>query len=306
MSVLLVDTFSAIFRAHDALPAMSTRAGEPTSALYGFSVLMLKLLREHPGAALAFALDTPKPSFRQTAYREYKANRTAAPAPLAEQLRRLPSLLEAFGVPALGAPGYEADDVLATLAERARSGAGTEALVVSGDRDLLQLARGPVRVHFIGRRGMAAVTYDEALVEERFGIPPTRLPTYVALVGDPSDNLPSVPGVGAATARRLCSTFDDARDLFARLSEVAPDRLRNALSAHQAQIVLTEELARLRTDVPLAKGGPNWSVPTRESLENVRVAFETLEFKSLVPRLETLMGHAAGSLPDAEHGNGSG
>src|SRR5687768_14219154 len=182
MSVLLVDTFSAFFRAHYALPAMTTRAGEPTSALYGFSVLVLKLLREHPGAALAFAVDKPGPTFRQTAYRDYKSNRTATPTPLAEQLRRLPRLLEAFGVPVFGAPGFEADDVLATLAEGARSGAGSPALVVSGDRDLLQLARGTVRVHFIGRRGMAAVTYDETLVEKRFGIPSNRLPSYVALV----------------------------------------------------------------------------------------------------------------------------
>jgi DNA polymerase-1 len=293
MSVLLVDTFSAFFRAHYALPAMTTRAGEPTSALYGFSVLMLKLLREHPGTALAFAVDTPAPSFRQTAYREYKANRAAAPAPLALELRRLPRLLEAFGVPVLGAPGFEADDVLATLAERARSGTGTPALVVSGDRDMLQLARGSVRVHFIGRRGMAAVTYDEALVEERFGIPPVRLPTYVALIGDPSDNLPSVPGVGAATARRLCTTFADARDLFARLSEVTPDRLQNLLSNYESQVVLCEELARLRTDVPLAGDEPPWKIPSRESLEKVRSEFEALEFKSLVARLEALVQNTA-------------
>jgi DNA polymerase-1 len=289
MGALLVDTFSAFFRAHYALPAMSTRAGEPTSALYGFSVLMLKLLREHPGAALAFAVDTPTPSFRKKAYRDYKANRTAAPRPLAEQLRRLPPLLEAFGVPVLGAPGFEADDVLATLAERARSDGGTPALVVSGDRDLLQLARGSVRVHFIGRRGMAAVTYDEALVEERFGIPPQRLPTYVALTGDPSDNLPSVPGVGAATARRLCAAFQDARVLFSRLSEVAPERLRNVLSQHQEQILLCEELARLRSDVPLEGNEPRWRVPSPESLEHLRGMFEMLEFKSLVPRLEALI-----------------
>jgi DNA polymerase-1 len=294
MNVLLVDTFSAFFRSHYALPAMSTRAGEPTSALYGFSVLMLKLLRENSGSALAFAVDTPTPSFRQTAYREYKANRTGVPTPLAEQLRRLPRLLEAFGVPVLGAPGFEGDDVLATLAERARSDTGTHALVVSGDRDLLQLARGSVRVHFIGRRGMDAVTYDEALVEERFGIPSKRLPTYVAFVGDPSDNLPSVPGVGAATARRLCSTFDDAGELFGRLSEVTPERLRSVLRDHESQIRLCEGLARLRTDVPLPSNEPPWKTASRQDLENVRSEFEALEFKSLLPRLDALARQSNG------------
>ena len=291
-SVLLVDTFSAFFRAHYALPAMTTRAGEPTSALYGFSVLMLKLLRENRGAALAFAVDTPEPSFRRAAYREYKANRTAAPTPLAIQLRRLPRLLDSFGVPVWAAPGFEADDVLATLAEGAHS-SGTQALVVSGDRDLLQLARGSVRVHFIGRRGMAAVTYDEALVADRFGIPSKRLPSYVALVGDPSDNLPSVPGVGAATARKLCARFDDARDLFRRLSEVTPERLRNVLASHETQILLTEDLARLRVDVPLEGSEPRFSVPSRESFGTLRSEFEALEFKSLVQRLEALAPETA-------------
>jgi DNA polymerase-1 len=293
MCILLVDTFSAFFRAHYALPSMTTRAGDPTSALYGFSVLMLKLLRENRGAALAFAVDTPEPSFRKAAYREYKSNRTAAPTPLAIQLRRLPRLLASFGVPVWAVPGFEADDVLATLAEGAYS-AGAQALVVSGDRDLLQLARGPVRVHFIGRRGMAAVTYDEALVAERFGIPSKRLPSYVALVGDPSDNLPSVPGVGAATARKLCARFDDARDILRHLSEVTPERLRNVLGEYEAQILLTEELARLRVDVPLGGSEPRWRVPARESFEKLRSEFEALEFRSLVPRLLALAPQAEG------------
>jgi DNA polymerase-1 len=292
VTILLVDTYSAVFRAHYALPEMSTRSGEPTSALYGFSALLLKLVREHPNAALALAVDLPGQTFRDTAYGEYKAGRSATPSALGAQLRRLPRLLEALGVPVLGAAGFEADDVLATLAERARS-EGRDTLVVSGDRDLLQVAHGSVRVHFIGGRGMDAVTYDEARVRDRFGLPPGRLPSLVALVGDASDNLPGVPGLGPATAKRLFSVFADASELFEDLTSVEPERVRTVLSQHRAQILKTEDLARLRHDVPLpADSAPQ--VPSNEAWRSLRREFEALEFKSLLPRVDAVIA-AGGS-----------
>jgi DNA polymerase I len=207
--VLLFDTFSLFFRAHHALPPMSTRDGEPTSALYGFSALLLKLLREHRGAALAFALDAPVATFRHHAYEEYKAVREAAPAALVSQLGRLDQLLSTVGVPTFRAPGFEADDVLCTLARELRS-SGQHTLVVSGDRDLLQLAHGSVEVLFMGRRGKDALLYDERAVEARFGLPAERLPAYIGLVGDPSDNLPGVPGIGPGTAAKLLRDVDSA------------------------------------------------------------------------------------------------
>ncbi|HEX6273100.1 MAG TPA: 5'-3' exonuclease H3TH domain-containing protein [Polyangiaceae bacterium] len=292
MTILLVDTYSAVFRAHYALPEMNTRSGEPTAALYGFSSLLLKLLREHPNAALALAVDLPGETFRRAAYDAYKAGRKATPSSLGAQLRRLPRLLEALGVPVLGAPGFEADDVLATLAGRARR-AAAPALVVSGDRDLLQTAHGSVRVYFIGRRGLSAVTYDEARVVERFGLPPTRLPSYVALVGDTSDNLPGVPGIGPATAQRVFREFSGASELFAQLDAVRPERLRATLAAHEAQIRRTEELARLRIDVPLPEGSEP-KVPSLENWTRLRSEFEALEFKSLLPRLDAVLGAARG------------
>jgi DNA polymerase-1 len=294
VTILLIDTYSALFRAHHALPEMNTRSGEPTAALYGFSVLLLKLFREHPNAALALAVDLPGETFRKAAYGAYKAGRSATPPSLGAELRRLPRLLAALGVPVLGVPGFEADDVLATLAERARR-ADSPALVVSGDRDLLQLAHGSVRVHFIGRRGMKAVTYDEAGIVERFGLPPTRLPSHVALVGDSSDNLPGVHGLGPATAQKLFREFSSASELFARLDTVRPERLRATLAAHEAQILRTEELARLRSDVPLPDDTAP-KIPSPDDWRRLRVEFEALEFKSLLPRLDALLA-AAGAAP---------
>src|SRR4051812_7892687 len=246
---LLLDTFSLFFRAFFALPPMSSENGEPTNALYGFSALLLKLLREHPGSELCFALDTGRPTFRQREFQPYKAQRPVTPAPLVQQLRRLDELLERSGGTVLGSPGFEADDVLATVAGRLRR-EGRETVVVSGDRDLLQLAHGSVRVYFVGQRGKPAIVYDEAAVRARFGVPPWRLPSFVALVGDPSDNLPGVPGIGLATAKQLLASREDVAELLRDAGGLQPARIGQLLLEHAAQLSATEALARLRTDAP--------------------------------------------------------
>ncbi len=287
---LLLDTFSLFFRAFFALPPMSTQKGEATGALYGFSALLLKLLREHPGAELCFALDTGRPTFRHREFQPYKAQRAPVPTPLVEQLRRLDGLLERVGGAVLGSPGFEADDVLATVAASLRE-QGRPALVVSGDRDLLQLAHGSVQVHFVGRRGKDAVTYDEAAVVARFGVPPPRLPSFTALVGDVSDNLPGVPGIGPGTAKKLLSARADVAELLGDAASIQPPRIGQLLLEHEAQIRRTESLARLRTDAPLPQP-PHLAAPTFAHWQQLRELFEALEFKSLLPRLDKLAAAA--------------
>ena len=284
---LLLDTFSLFFRAFFALPPMSTARGEPTSALYGFSALLLKLLRERPGAALCFALDTGRPTFRHRDFQPYKAQRAPTPTPLVEQLRRLDQLFECLGAPVLGAPGFEADDVLATVAAELRA-AQRSALVVSGDRDLLQLAHGSVQVHFVGRRGKDALTYDEAAVRARFGVPPWRLPSFVALMGDPSDNLPGVPGIGLATAKKLLENRENIAELLRDAPTQTPARIGQLLLAHAEQLTQTEDLARLRSDAPLPPP-PHFATPSADGLLRLRAWFEELEFKSLLPRIDKLL-----------------
>lgn len=284
---LLLDVFSLFFRAFFALPPMSTSRGEATGALYGFSALLLKLLREHPGAELCFALDTGRPTFRHREFLPYKGERAPTPTPLLEQLRRLDELLERVGGAVLGSPGFEADDVLATVAGELRE-AGRPALVVSGDRDLLQLAHGSVRVSFVGQRGKDAVVYDEAAVRARFGVPPWRLPSFVALVGDTSDNLPSVAGIGPATAKKLLENRENVAELLRDAAVIKPERLGQLLLAHAAQIVQTEALARLRADAPLPHA-PHLASPSPANLRAWRDWFEVLEFKSLLPRLDKLL-----------------
>lgn len=284
--VLLLDTFSVFFRAFYALPAMNTAAGQPTSALYGLSVMLLKLLREEQPLGLAFALDGPDPTFRHKDSPDYKAQRGPVPDPLRQQLAVLPQLLAAFGAPCFTVRGFEADDVLATLAVEL-SAAGREVRVVTGDRDLFQIVRERIDIMFVGARGRKPVIYDRAAVERRYGLRPDQLPSRTALAGDVTDNLPKVPGLGERGAEALIRSFGDVPSLLSQLPSVTPTRLRETLERAADQIRRTEALARLRLDVPLPHG-PRYSPLDRQGRERLRALFTELEFKSLVPRLDDL------------------
>lgn len=281
MTPLLLDGMSLLFRAFYALPPMSTRAGEPTGALYGFCTLFLKLVREERPSGFAVALDTPEPTFRHVAYESYKAGRSAAPDPLRSQLAAFGELLDALGVPVHRAPGFEADDLLASLARRYRE-REQKALVVTGDTDLLQIARGPIEVLFVGRRQKDHVRYDEAAVTARYGAPPERLPTIKALAGDPSDHLPGIVGIGAKGASSLVAAHGDARAILA--ATTLPPKIRAALAGHEEALLRWENLATVRDDLPLAEP---WTAPvTEEAWARVRALFERWEFKSLLDRMQ--------------------
>lgn len=284
--VLLIDTYSLFFRAYHALPAMNTQSGEPTQALYGFSALLLKLLREYGPLRAAFALDLPGGTFRTRAFANYKGTREKAPDALVAQLRVLDRLTGAFGFPAFSCPDFEADDVLATLSEEL-AGERARVLIASGDRDLFQLVGSLTHVLFLGQRGKPPVVYDEEKVRSRYQLMPRQLPSYVALVGDPSDNIPKVKGVGEATARALVGRHGSVANLLNTLEEVSPARLRTALAAHAQQLALSEMLATLRRDVPLP-AGPRSRRFDQSAVERTKTLFEELEFKSLVPRLDAL------------------
>ena len=284
--VLLLDTYSLLFRAFHALPAMCTSTGVPTGALYGTSVLLLKLLREQAPAGVALALDAPGQNFRRALYPGYKASRPSTPGDLAAQLAELPALIQALGAPAFAAPGFEADDILATLA-RELGASAQPVCIVTGDRDLLQLAADGVEILFVGQRGRAHVRYDAAAVEARFGLPPDRLPSYVALVGDPSDEIPGVRGVGAKIAARWVREHGDIAGILANIDALAPAKLRPVITGHADQLRLNEQLARLRSDVPLGPG-PRHAGFDDQARARLRALFERLEFRSLLARLDGL------------------
>ena len=285
MRVLLLDSHSLLFRAFYGLPELTTTTGIPTNALYGFSMLLLKLLREERPDGVALARDLPGKTFRHEQYDGYKAGRARAPSSLVRQLQMFDSLVDALGFPMLAAPGFEADDVLATLA--ARFGArGDRVVIVSGDRDLLQTVGEHCEVLFVGQRGKPPIRYDLAAVEKRFGIPPERLPGYVALVGDTSDNIPKVKGIGDATASRLMRQHATIEALLTALPSLDNARLRALLAEHEGQLRSSEALVRLRRDVELPEIEPR--PLDREAARRVRALFEAWELKSLLARLEAL------------------
>jgi DNA polymerase I len=249
-------------------------------------MLLLKLLREVGPQGLAFARDLPQPTFRHAAYADYKAGRPPVPDAMRSQWPRLNQLIAAFGAPSHSLTGFEADDVLATLARRL-SERGDEVTIVSGDRDLFQTIRPHVRVLFIGARGQKPETVDASVVLARYGVSPSQMPTWAALVGEAADNLIGVPGIGARTATKLVAQYGTAENLIANLEVVTPPKVKEALREASDRLLLNEKLARLHDDLTLSESRLVGPVDD-EAISRVRVVFEALEFKSLIPRLETL------------------
>jgi DNA polymerase-1 len=291
--VLLIDGNSLTYRAFFALPTdLTTASGQVTNAVYGFTSMLINLMRDHGSQRLVVAFDRPEPTFRHERVADYKANRDAAPDILRQQIGLVRQVLESLGIPIIEAPGYEADDIIATLATEARD-QDVDVLVVTGDRDTYQLVEDPHVKVLYNRRGVTDyVMYDEAGIEERTGVHPTRYVSYAALRGDPSDNLPGVPGVGEKTAAKLINTCGGLDGVFENLESQTP-KLRQNLANHEEQVRRNAEVMLLVRDVelPLAVDelvrGPS-------DPEEVRRLFDFLEFHSLSDRLAEALGGEVG------------
>ncbi len=293
-TLLLLDGHSLAYRAFFALPTdMATASGQVTNAVFGFTSMLVNLLKDHAPDGIAVAFDRPEPTFRHALVPDYKAGRAAAPDILRQQLGLVRQVVQALRIPIVDAPGFEADDVIATLATQARD-RGDDVIVVTGDRDAYQLVEDPrIRVLY-NRRGVSDyVLYDEAGIAARTGVVPALYPQYAALRGDTSDNLPGVPGVGEKTAARLLNEHGDLDGVFANLDRCTP-KLRESLAAHEAQVRRNATATPLVRDVPLdcqpgdlTMGG--WDV------DEVRTLFNFLEFRTLWDRLlEAVGGRGAG------------
>jgi DNA polymerase-1 len=282
--LLLIDTSSLLHRAYHAIPYLSAD-GQPTNAAYGFAGMLLRLRKEEAPDAMALAFDTPKPTFRHQEFAAYKAQRPPTPDALISQIPLVREIAAAFDRPIYEREGYEADDVLGTLAVRAEA-AGCQVVLVTGDHDLLQLVTD--RIHVLAaRQGITAMDrFDLAAVEARWGVRPEQWADLKGLTGDPSDNLPGVPGVGEKTAVQLLQQYGSLEILLERVAEVRNPRVRQALESFADQARLSRRLAVLRTDLPLEfdlAALRRYSLDTRR-LEEV---FRKYQFTSLLRRLET-------------------
>ena len=283
MGVLaLLDGHSLAYRAFFALPQdLQTQSGQLTNSVYGFTSMLIKMLGDHHPASVVVAWDSGRTTFRTEAFPEYKAQRESAPDAFRAQLPLIREVLDALEVTQLELPGYEADDLIATV-NREATEAGWEVLIVTGDRDAFQLISDHTNVLYT-RRGISDIVLaDAAWVEERYGIKPQQYSDYAALRGDTSDNLPGVPGVGEKTAARLISSYGDLEGVYENIGEHTP-KLRENLAESEKQVFLNRDLMRLVDDLEVSL-----ELTTDElsdvDRKRVKQVFETLEFHSLWDR----------------------
>ena len=273
---------------------MATASGQVTNAVFGFTSMLLNLIKDQDPDGIVVAFDRPEPTFRHEMLPEYKAQRDPTPELLIQQFGIVREVLDALKVPAVDLAGFEADDVLATIATEVAE-AGDEAIIVTGDRDIYQMVRDPLIKVLYNRRGVSDYAlYDEAGIAERTGVTPDLYPQYAALRGDPSDNLPGVPGVGEKTAAKLINAYGGLDGIFEHADEQTP-KLRQNLTEFEDRARRNVDAMVLRTDAPVDfdRSSIDWGVV---DVKEVQRLFELLEFNSLYERLSEILEGALPSL----------
>ena len=285
---LVVDGNSLTYRAFFALPTdMATASGQVTNAVFGFTSMLINVLKDHTPDGVLVAFDRPEPTFRHEAEPLYKAQREAAPDILRQQMGLVREVLDAVGITAVDLSGWEADDIIATATDRLVD-AGHQVIIVTGDRDSYQLVRDPDVKVLYNKRGVSDYAfYDEAGIEERTGVVPSLYVQYAALRGDNSDNLPGVPGVGEKTAAKLINNYGGLDGIFEHVDEQTP-KLRSNLAEHEARARKNLELMLLRHDAPVEFEIDDLGVtPSSDELKRL---FDFLEFRTLEGRLNDALG----------------
>ncbi len=296
--LLLLDGHSLAYRAFFALPVenFSTTTGQPTNAVYGFTSMLINLLRDEAPTHLAVAFDLSRRSFRTEQFSAYKANRSETPTDFKGQVSLIQEVLEALRIPVVTAEGFEADDVLATLATQAEA-LGIDTLICSGDRDCFQLVSDHVTVLY-PKRGVSEMSrMTPAAVQERYDLTPRQYPDFAALRGDPSDNLPSIPGVGEKTAAKWIRDFGSLDALVDRVEEVR-GKTGDALREHLAAVLQNRQLTELVRDVTLLVE-PSQLTVAQWDRDQVHQLFDTLQFRVLRDRLWATLTAAE---PEADSG----
>ncbi len=260
-TLYLIDGNSYLYRAFYAIRNLSSSDGTPTNAIYGFTNMILKILREKNPDYFSVVFDAPGPTHRHEAYTEYKAHRPGMPEDLKSQVPVIKEIINAFRIHTIEKSGYEADDILAHIAREAESG-GLEVYIVTGDKDMCQVVSPNIKLYDTMKEKIT----DEGSVIERFGVKPSQFPEVIALMGDASDNIPGAPGIGEKTAVKLLKEFGDLDSILRGHEKIKNTRARNAVAGNIENIKLSRELATIHPEVPvdvtieqLKRQGPDWS-----------------------------------------------
>src|SRR4051794_19617526 len=289
---MLLDGFGLVYRGYFALPPLTTSKGELVNGAFGFASIVLRGLQDLQPDYLAVSFDLPGPTFRHEAYAEYKANRVRMPDDLRDQFPKVREVVKALRIPVYEMQGFEADDVIGTITKQLDGKDDLETTIVTVDLDMLQLVTPRVRL-MTTRSGVEnTIMYDVARIEERFGLRPDQMIDYKALKGDPTDNIPGVPGVGEKTAAKLIREFGDLDSLLSRLDEVTPAKLADKLREHVDQIRMGHELSRIVRDLPIEFDLSTARLGDYDRDTVVRL-FREYEFRTLIERLPPMEGETA-------------
>ncbi len=282
-ALLLIDANSLIHRSFHALPPFTSTDGQPSGALYGISSILLKLWRDQRPEYAAALFDRPEPTFRDKKYAEYKAQRPSAPDELISQIIKAHELFRAFGIQTFEKPGFEADDLIATLAERFKGTEDVKVIILTGDRDTLQLVEdGKVAVQTFNKGVSDTTIYDERAVMEKYGLTPAQVVDYKALVGDPSDNIKGVPGIGPKTATEVLKKFGTVANIYAHLDE--DPKLAAKFGPFKKEAELSRELVTLERHVPIEMPRLSDLAIPADDAAMVKY-FEVMGFATLLKRL---------------------
>lgn len=284
-TLLLIDTNSFIHRFYHALPPLTTPKGEPIGSIYGLAQVLLKIFREIKPDYIAACYDRPEPTFRDELYKEYKAQRPAAANDLVFQIIKTRELFSKFGVKNVEIAGYEADDLIATLAHQFKDEPEIKVVVFTGDQDALQIVEGDkVVVEFLIRGITETIVYNEKAVVEKYGLSPKQLPDYKGLVGDPSDNIPGIKGVGPKTAAPLIAEFGSLEGVFENMV-IIPEKVVKKIRDGKDIAMLSKKLAALVYNAPVNLSLADLEVGSPDKVV-LKGYFEELGFQSLARRLE--------------------
>lgn len=285
-SLYLIDGMAIAYRSYYAFiqrPLINSR-GENTSAIYGFVTFLNKILEEAKPDYVAVVFDTPAPTFRHQVYAEYKATREKMPEDMASQIDLLKDVVRAYNVPVIELEGYEADDIIGTLAKRAEH-EGVDSFLVSGDKDFMQLVSKRVKIYRPGRKGTEVEIVDIDGVREKFGVNPDQVVDVLGLIGDSSDNIPGVPGIGEKTAIPLIQEYRSIENLLTRVDQLPRKALKEKLETHKELALLSKQLTTIDTNVPLDVDFHSLKSAGR-NIPELMSLFERLEFRSLHRQLE--------------------
>jgi len=283
--LILIDISNLIFRAYFAMPKLSTSTGEPTGAILGVTRMVHKALREIKPDYIAVAMDSPVKVERKNFYNEYKANRPAPPEDLVKQIPVIEKILQLYGLKTFTAPGWEADDVIASLAKKACE-VGMDVRIFSSDKDLLQLVSPKIKIFYEDTKTKQIIEMDEKKVEEKFMVPPSKMLDFLAMVGDSSDNIPGIPKVGEKTAAQLLKEFGSLENILKNADKISKPSLREAIISGKESALLSRKLASLKMDLFEEIDFKNLK-PYPPDINGLIEIFRKLEFRELLNSLRS-------------------